>query len=90
MSDLLPEAINQGKTVWLQNLLSQVLPHLPRNSQDCSDWFDQLIEAFEHRQLTEPSQQKNYLTDVRNAIKVLDPHHPAGERKNAWEKVVSG
>ena len=77
VSSLLAEAIAQGKTVWLQNLLSDLLPNLPRNAQDCSDWFDQLIQAFEARQLIEPSQQKNYLTDVRNAIKVIDPHHPA-------------
>ena len=77
VSHPLSEAIAQGRTVWLQNLLSESLPNLPRNTQDCSDWFDLLIEAFEDRQLIEPSQQKNYLTDVRNAIKVLDPLHPA-------------
>lgn len=77
VSSLLAEAIAQGRTVWLQNLLSELLPNLPKDSQDCCDWFDLILEAFEHRQLIEPSQQKNYLTDVRNAIKVLDPHHPA-------------
>lgn len=77
MSSLLTEAIDKGKTVWLKNLLSELLPSLPRDREGCTQWFHQLLEAFENRGLIEPSQQKNYLTDVRNAIKVIDPDHPA-------------
>lgn len=32
---------------------------------------------MENRELVEPSLQKDYLSDVRDAIKVLDPEHPA-------------
>lgn len=35
------------------------------------------MQTFEARNLSEPKQQKNFLTQVRNAIKVINPEHPA-------------
>ena len=69
----------QGRTVWLQNLLIELLPQLNQPSTDYQTWFDSLISVMEHRGLTQPTQQKDYLSDVRNAIRVLDPNHPALE-----------
>ena len=67
----------KGRTVWLQNLLKKLLPQLNQPQTNYQTWFDSLIEVMEHRGLTQPTQQKDYLSDVRNAIRVLDPNHPA-------------
>ena len=32
---------------------------------------------MKQRGLTQPTQQKDYLSDIRNAIRVIDPDHPA-------------
>ena len=77
--NLLQSAISKGKTQWLQQYLSDNLPSLNLPSTNYQDWFDNFILTLESKNLSQPSQQKNYLTNVRNAIKVLDPHHPALE-----------
>jgi hypothetical protein len=77
LADLLAEAISKGTTVWLRKLLTEKLPLLPTNVDGCVAWYSSLLQAFESRNLIEPSQQKNFLTQVRNAIKVLNPEHPA-------------
>jgi hypothetical protein len=73
----LQNAISKGKTKWLKSLLSVSLPQLFSEETDYEEWFDTMIRHMEERGLVEPSQQKNFLTDIRNAIKVLDPNHPA-------------
>ena len=70
-------AANKGRTIWLQKLLMQRLPELDHQDADYDNWFNSLIQSMEDRGLGSPSQQKDYLSDVRNAIKVLDPNHPA-------------
>jgi hypothetical protein len=72
-------AISKGKTKWLQEYLSENLPDLNLSSANYQAWFEDFIQTLESKNLSQPSQQKNYLTDVRNAIKVLDPNHPALE-----------
>jgi hypothetical protein len=73
----LQTAISKGKTKWLQSLLSVSLPKLFSEKTDYEEWFKTMLRQMEERGLVEPSQQKNFLTDIRNAIKVLDPNHPA-------------
>ena len=84
-------AAGKGRTKWLQNLLIQRLPLLNRSNTDYRDWFDFLLEFMSNRGLVEPTQQKDYLSDVRNAIKVLDPNHPALEfvdfDKETWIEI---
>lgn len=81
----------KGRTVWLQNLLKEMLPQLNQPSTDYQTWFNSVIEVMEHRGLTQPTQQKDYLSDIRNAIKVLDPNHPALEivdfDTSTWVKI---
>lgn len=77
MPNLIAKAISKGLTVWLRELLAKRLPSLPTDIDGCNHWYNSLIATFKVRGLTEPSQQKNYLTQVRNAIKVIDPKHPA-------------
>ena len=87
-SQLLQSAITKGKTQWLQKYLSENLPSLDLPSTNYQHWFDDFIHTLESKGLSKPSQQKNYLTNVRNAIKVFDPNHPALEvikfSKDTW------
>jgi hypothetical protein len=87
----LQNAISKGKTKWLQSLLSVSLPQLFSEKTDYEEWFDTMIRHMEDRGLVEPSQQKNFLTDIRNAIKVLDPNHPALDvvkfDKETWTEI---
>ena len=77
MKNIYQVAALKARTVWLQNLLLELLPQLSKDSTDYHTWFDSLIEVMQNRGLVEPTQQKDYLSDARNAIKVLDPDHPA-------------
>ena len=76
-NNIISVAAEKGRTVWLQKLLIELLPQLNQPSTDYQTWFDSVMEVMEHRGLTQPTQQKDYLSDIRNAIKVLDPDHPA-------------
>lgn len=91
MNNVYQVAAQKARTVWLQNLLLELLPQLNRDSIDYHTWFDSLIEFMEGRGLVEPTQQKDYLSDVRNAIKVLDPNHEALEvvdfDKETWTQI---
>ena len=75
----LEKAKSKGGTKWLEDYIAQNLPALFLPSTDYQVWFNDLIQALESRSLSQPKQQKNRITDVRNAIKVIDPNHPALE-----------
>ncbi|MEL6929709.1 MAG: protelomerase family protein [Cyanobacteria bacterium J06600_6] len=76
------DAIKCARTQWLKKLLVEFLPQLiPLNNSDRDLEKAKLFDAFFkdkliERGLSEPAQQKNRITDIRNAIKVFDPHHP--------------
>lgn len=88
---LIQIAASKGRTKWLQQLLLNHLPRLLEPSISYNAWFDELINKMEARGLVNPTQQKDYLTDVRGAIKVLDPSHPAlkivGFSKETWTEI---
>ncbi|MGL4881828.1 MAG: hypothetical protein ACRC8K_12305, partial [Waterburya sp.] len=88
---LIQIAASKGRTKWLQQLLLNHLPRLSEPSESYDAWFDELINKMEARGLVNPTQQKDYLTDVRGAIKVLDPSHPAlnivGFSKETWTEI---
>ncbi|HHP7229471.1 MAG TPA: protelomerase family protein, partial [Xenococcaceae cyanobacterium] len=73
----LEAAVAKAKTQWLKSLLADKLPELFSETSDHQIWFDEIVKHMEDRGLVEPQQQKNYVTDVRNAIKVIDPDHPS-------------
>ncbi|MBV8901977.1 MAG: hypothetical protein JOY92_17895 [Verrucomicrobia bacterium] len=71
---------------WLNAYLSAHLPELaevtstPEGHAKARRWFKALISCFESRQLKTSRQQKNYLSQVRNAIRrTYGEHHPALE-----------
>jgi hypothetical protein len=74
---LIKQAIFQSKTQWLREYLSENLPALNLPHANYQAWFDDFIQTLESRGLSQPSQQKNRITDVRNSIKVFDQNHPA-------------
>jgi hypothetical protein len=81
-SELLNRAVSVARTNWLRQLLAEHLTRLVSlgGSQEDLDlaleWDCFLKERFTERGLISPNQQKNRITDVRNAIKVIDPEHP--------------
>ncbi|NJK58719.1 MAG: hypothetical protein HC939_23445 [Pleurocapsa sp. SU_5_0] len=90
-SQLLEQVISQGKTQWLREYLSENLPALNLPDANYQAWFDDFIQFLKSKGLSQPSQQKNRITDVRNAIKVLDPNHPALDvikfSRETWVKI---
>ena len=100
-------ALDCARTGWLKELLIEYLPQLipltnsdpqsgslRRRDLDTAKLLDASIkQQFIERGLTSPSQQKNRITDVRNAIKVFDPQHPTldivGLSKEEWIEVNS-
>lgn len=90
-SDLIETAAANARTKWLRELLQKRLPQLKNDNTSYYDWFLDLISVMEGRGLIKPTQQKDYLSDVRNAIKVLDPEHLALEvvdfDKATWTQI---
>ncbi len=93
----LTEAIALAKTEWLKNWLSEHLPEIAELEDTPSDhdlarqWDTMAKEMMADRGLVSPSQQKNRLTDIRNALKTLNPNHPAladvGFTSLQWETI---
>jgi hypothetical protein len=95
----LERACGVGRTQWLRQLLAEHLPRLielsdsPEDLELAKQWDSTLKQEFVERGLISPSQQKNRITDVRNAIKVIDPNHPAlnvvGFTADEWVEINS-
>ncbi len=80
-SDKLNRACAVARTKWLRQLLAEHLPRLIELSGSKEDleiakqWDSLIKQKFVERGLISLHQQKNRITDVRNAIKVIDPDH---------------
>ena len=91
--NLLNQATAKAQTKWLNELLSETLPELSHleTQRDYQEWFRFLRDHMEDRGLKTPTQQKNFVTDIRNAIKVIDPKHPGlefiGFDKKTWTEI---
>jgi hypothetical protein len=83
---------------WLNSWLDPHLPELeglPDTQKGLAKarlWFDRLMRFFESRRLTTPRQQKNYVVDVRNAIRSRwGENHPAlkvvGFDEQTWTEI---
>ena len=98
-SSLLDRACAVARTNWLRELLAEHLPRLVQLSDTQEDleiaqeWDYFIKEQLRSRGLISPPQQKNRITDVRNAIKVIDPEHPAllvvGFSASQWMEINS-
>ncbi len=93
----LTEAIAQARTEWLKKWLTEHLPEIaeledtPSDHDRACQWDTMAKEMMADRGLINPSQQKNRLTDIRNALKTLNPNHPAladvGFTPQEWEDI---
>src|SRR5208283_756327 len=83
---------------WLVDYLNARLPELeglrntPKGLEKARLWFKALLKYFRRRQLKTPRQQKNYVVDVRNAIRSrFGEDHPAlkvvGFDEDTWTQI---
>jgi hypothetical protein len=79
---VLERALEVARTKWLRQLLAEHLTRLvslggsQEDLEAAKKWDCFIKEKFAERGLISPSQQKNPITDVRNAIKIIDLEHP--------------
>ena len=93
----LTEAIAKARTEWLKNWLSEHLPEIasledtPSDHNKAREWDTMAKEMMKERGLVTPEQQKNRITDIRNALSTLNPNHPAladvGFTTEQWETI---
>jgi hypothetical protein len=83
-ASLLKQAATQAKTGWLEQALTKLLPQVwdlttqsPGWQDIASTWAAQIDGLFKEKKLTTPGQQKNRRTDIANALRTIDPNHPA-------------
>jgi hypothetical protein len=83
-ASLLHQAAAQAKTGWLEQALTELLPQVwdlttqsPGWEEIASEWAAQINQLFQEKKLTTPNQQKNRRTDIANALRTIDPNHPA-------------
>lgn len=77
MSVDITRAAALARTVWLREYLEHQLESLLSPCGDYNRWFDNLISTMEERGLISSTQQKDDLSDVRNAISALSRDHRA-------------
>jgi hypothetical protein len=93
----LDEAIACGYTSWIKDIIRDYLPEIkdikdcPEGHEKAKEWDAKIKQLISERGLTKPSQQKNPITAIRNAIKTINPNHPAledvGLSKEDWIQI---
>jgi len=73
----LQSAENCGSTKWLKQFIRFYVLELETERLSPEAFAHELDEEFASRGLDTPAQQKNYRSNVVQAIKVFDPEHPA-------------
>jgi len=77
IEDWLQSAENCGSTKWLKQFIRFYVLELETERMSPEAFAHELEEEFASRGLDTPAQQKNYRSNVVQAIKVFDPEHPA-------------
>jgi len=77
VGDWLQSAENCGSTKWLKQFIRFYVLELETERLSPKAFASELEEEFASRGLDTPAQQKNYRSNVVQAIKVFDPEHPA-------------
>lgn len=70
-------ATTHGSTKWVQRFICSYLPQLHDQTITPEAIAQLLVEEFDSRGLKTLSQQKNYRSNLVQALKVLDAQHPA-------------
>ena len=76
--DWLVSALEHLTAQWLKSALATSLPLLVAGEITDAEFAAQLTSLLEGRGLVTPSQQKNYRSNATQALKTIDPQHPAG------------
>jgi hypothetical protein len=80
--DTLPDnwldlAASHGATKWVQQFIRSYLPQLKDQTVSAETFAQALEEELLARHLSAPAQQKNYRSNLVQAVKSFDPNHPA-------------
>lgn len=75
--DWLDLAAAHGSTKWVQRFIQTHLPQLEAQTLSAEAFAQSLEEELLTRQLLTPAQQKNYRSNVVQALKSFDATHPA-------------
>jgi len=75
----LQSAESCGSTKWLKQFIRFYVAELQAGRLGAEAFAEALEQEFASRMLNTPAQQKNYRSNVVQAIKVFDPEHPAIE-----------
>lgn len=75
--DWLELAASHGATGWVKRFIKIYLPQLRSQSISAQQFALHFSEELDSRNLTTPAQQKNYRSNLCQALKSLDPDHPA-------------
>lgn len=70
-------ATAHGATRWVKQFIKTQLPLLSKGAIDSEQFARLLTAELEARGLVTLSQQKNYRSNVVQALKVIDENHPA-------------
>lgn len=75
--DWLELAASHGATGWVKRFIKTYLPQLRNQSISAQQFTLHFSDELDSRNLTTPAQQKNYRSNLCQALKSLDPNHPA-------------
>jgi len=80
--DTLPDnwlelAASHGATGWVRNFIKTYLPQLKDQAISAQQFALHFSDELDSRNLATPAQQKNYRSNLCQALKTLHPDHPA-------------
>jgi len=70
-------AASHGATGWVRNFIKAYLPQLKDQAISAQQFALLFSDELDSRNLSTPAQQKNYRSNLCQALKTLDPDHPA-------------
>lgn len=70
-------AAAHGATKWIKQFVIDYLPRLAQRSISSTEFAEAFDQELQARNLVTPKQQKNYRSNVCQALKTIDEHHPA-------------
>ena len=70
-------AASHGATKWVKQFIQTYLPQLQDQTISAQQFATHYADELDSRNLLTPAQQKNYRSNLCQAIKTFDPEHPA-------------
>jgi hypothetical protein len=70
-------AASHGATKWVKRFIQTYLPQIREQSISAETFAQVLEDELRSRKLTTPAQQKNYRSNICQALKVIDVNHSA-------------